>query len=198
MRIDEHLAFRANRHGRIEAFDDGSLLFLCDQWRMLDLNETGKELFACLDGTRTVGDIAGEIATSSGESYRRTLTDVAEFIDELEKTGAVRRQVALSFAKGDVMADTTYLVNPDVSFRQEEDGGILYNADTDGLEILNPSGVAIWQFLYQPHTRSEVVAHLMSLYEDAEEDGIEADVAGFMDNLTKKGYIGTVEEAGAS
>ena len=96
------------------------------------------------------------------------------------------------------MSDAKYLVNPDVSFRQEDDdGGILFNPDTDSLEVVNPVAAEIWKFLAAPRTQAEVAAHLCAVCADAPREQVEKDVAEFIGSLAQKGYIGVVAEPGA-
>jgi hypothetical protein len=94
------------------------------------------------------------------------------------------------------MTKAKYLANPGVSFRQEDDdGGLLYNAETDTLEVINPVAVEIWKFLAAPHTQSEVTDHLLHACEGAPHDQVGPDVAEFLDGMVQKGFIGVIEES---
>ena len=93
------------------------------------------------------------------------------------------------------MSEAKYLADPDVSFRQEDDdGGILYNEETDSLEVINPVATEIWKFLSAPRTQTEVAAHLCETCEGAPREQVERDVAEFVESLLKKGFIGVMEE----
>jgi hypothetical protein len=87
-----------------------------------------------------------------------------------------------------------YLANPDVSCRIEgpEDGALLYNPDTDKALVINPVGLTIWQFVDQPRTSQEIVAHLQTEYEGVPLDQVEQDIAAFFQNLLPGGFIGEV------
>jgi len=87
-----------------------------------------------------------------------------------------------------------YLANPDVSCREDDlaEGAILFNPDTDGLLVINPTGLLIWQALGQPKTPKELAAHLLESCDGAPADQVGADVDEFLDMLKPGGFIGEV------
>lgn len=91
-----------------------------------------------------------------------------------------------------VAEDTThYIVNPDVSCREEgPDGALLFNPDTDQVLIINPTGLLIWQALAQPRTLAEVVAWLEERCENVPAGQVGADVREFVETMVAKGFIG--------
>ena len=142
-------------------------------------------MLALLDGVRTVEDIAAATGLAN-ELVRSALA-------EMERLGIVRRAVRLEKERSGNMSEAKYLADPDVSFRQEDDdGGILYHAETDALEVINPVATEIWKFLSAPHTQAEVVAHLCEACDGAAREQVEKDVAEFVESLLKKGFIGVV------
>jgi sensor domain CHASE-containing protein len=94
------------------------------------------------------------------------------------------------------MSDTRrYLVNPEVSCREEgPDGALLFNPDTDAILVINPTGLLIWQALDQSRTRDEIVAHLLEVCEDVPTDQVAEDVDEFIQRLQPGGFIGEVLE----
>lgn len=87
-----------------------------------------------------------------------------------------------------------YLANPDVSCRIEapDDGALLYNPDTDKAMMINPTGLAIWQFLGQPRTHAEIAAYLQTQYEGVPLDQVVQDIEAFFQKLLPGGFIGEV------
>ena len=182
------LRFRLRDEAAIEDFGDRALVLLCDSLRMRAINRVARELLARLDGERTVQDISGDMEPE----------DVRAALLEMERQGIVRRVVAWSQERPEPMSAAKYLVNPDVSFRQEgDDGAILFNPDTDSLEVVNPVAAEIWTFLAAPRTRAEVVAHLCAVCAGAAREQVEKDVEEFIGALVKKGFIGVVAEPDA-
>lgn len=182
-----NLRFRLRDEASIEDFGGRSLVLLCDSLRMREINAVARRILALLDGERTVKDIQ-ELVAAAPEP-------VPEALLQMEEQGIVRRVLKLRLERPEHMSDAKYLVNPDVSFRQEDDdGGILFNPDADLLEVINPTAVAIWTFLAAPRTQAEVVAHLCDVCEGASRAQVEKDVGEFLEPLLKKGFIGVVEE----
>jgi hypothetical protein len=178
----------------IADFGDRSLVLLCDSLQLREINGRSRQVLALLDGRRTVQDIAMAVASKCEVAAREMTEPVAEALLKMERQGIVRRVVQMTMERPERMNEAKYMVNPDVSFRQEdEDGGILYNADSDSLEVVNPTAAAIWTFLAAPRAHAEVVAHLCAICEGASREQVEKDVGEFLESLLKKGFIGVVE-----
>jgi hypothetical protein len=170
----------------LEDFGEKSLVLLCGSLRMREINAASRKLLALLDGERTVADIA-RAADLDADDVRAALL-------EMERQGMVRRVVEWKKERPGNMSDATYMADPDVSFRQEGgEGGILYNADTDSLEVVNPVAAEIWMFLSAPRTQAEVVAHLCAVCEGADPAQVERDVGEFLESMLQKGFVGVVE-----
>ena len=93
------------------------------------------------------------------------------------------------------MSDSTkFMANPDVSCRiEDEEGAILFNPDSDSTQVINPIGLDIWKSIERnPRTLSEVISHIVDIYENVPAENVEEDVEGFIMNLHSKGFIGEV------
>ncbi|MDD2519586.1 MAG: PqqD family peptide modification chaperone [Kiritimatiellae bacterium] len=181
------LTFRLRNDVAIEDFGGRSLVLLAGALELREINAAARRLAGLLDGKRTVADIAAETGMPVGS--------VAAALLEMEQQGVVRRAVNWSKERREPMSEARYLADPDVSFRTEgDDGGLLYNAETDTLEVINPVAVEIWKHLSAPHTRAEVAAHLAEVCEGAAPEQVERDVAEFLNGMVQKGFIGVVEE----
>ena len=192
------LRFRLRDDTAIEDFGDRSLVLLCDALQLREINGRSKQLLELLDGERTVQDIALAVAAGCGVSAREMRAPITAALLEMERQGIVRRVVDLKMERPEPMNAAKFLVNPEVSFRQEDDdGGILFNPDTDSLEVVNPVAAEIWKFLAAPRTQAEVAAHLCAVCAVVPREQVEKDVAEFIGSLAQKGYIGVVAEPGA-
>jgi len=177
----------------IEDFDDGSLVLLCNDLRLVELNLTARHIVGLLDGARTIHQVAETVAQTYGEPYDQALMDVTELLNDLEAQGVV--ELALPKEKGEesMSDEKRYQMNPDVSCREEgPDGALLFNPDNDALMAINPTGLAIWQSLQQPRTAQEMVAHLLDVCENAPTDQVAGDVHEFVQSLLPGGFIGEV------
>ncbi|NCD21413.1 MAG: PqqD family protein [Spartobacteria bacterium] len=171
----------------IEDFGERALVLRCDALELREVNAGGRKILERIDGTRSVQDIAGNVGLA------------AEIVDsalrKMERQGIVRRLVALKKERPETMSEAKFMADPDVSFRPEDDdGGILYNAETDVLEVVNPTAAEIWKFLATPRTPAEVVAHLLAVCDGALPEQVERDVGDFLESMRSKGFIGTVAE----
>jgi hypothetical protein len=86
-----------------------------------------------------------------------------------------------------------YLANPDVSCREEgPEGALLFNPDTDGMMVLNPTGLVIWEALDEPRTQDEIVAHLRERCDNVPVEQVGTDVDEFLQALLPGGFVGEV------
>ena len=187
------LRFRLRADVALEDFGDRSLALLCGSLRLREVNAAARKILGCLDGERTAKDIAERLAGELAGDAAARQAAVAAALRRLEAQGVVRRVAALGKERTGTMGEARYLADPDVSFRQEDDaGGILYNAETDALEVINPVAVEIWTFLAAPRTAAEVAAHLAEVCEGAPREQVAKDVDEFLGALVAKGFVGVV------
>ena len=184
---DLGLRFALRADVAIEDFGERALVLRCDALDMREINAGGRKILALLDGERTVADIAGAAEMAAA--------DVAAALREMERQGIVRQVAELSMERPGDVNEAKFLADPDVSFRPEDDdGGILYNAETDVLEVINPTAAEIWKYLAAPRTPAEVVAHLLDVCDGADREQVERDVRDFLESMRNKGFVGTVAE----
>jgi Coenzyme PQQ synthesis protein D (PqqD) len=87
-----------------------------------------------------------------------------------------------------------YLCNPDVVLREEdEDGGLLFNPDTNQVKVVNTTGLFIWKQFASPNQPEPVAAAILQNFEDAPAEVILADLKEFLDEMIQTGFIGVVE-----
>lgn len=83
-----------------------------------------------------------------------------------------------------------YIVNPDVSCREEGPAGaLLFNPDSDQVLVVNSTGRLIWQALDEPLTLDELTSMIHDLCIDVPED-VQQDVLEYVERLVSQGFIG--------
>lgn len=88
-----------------------------------------------------------------------------------------------------------FLRNPDVVLREEdEDGGLLFNPDTNQVRVLNATAVFLWHLCDGSKGVGDMVAALKTQFEGVPEKEAEDHVKSFMDDMTANGFIGIAEE----
>ncbi|MBN1922413.1 MAG: PqqD family peptide modification chaperone [Anaerolineae bacterium] len=84
-----------------------------------------------------------------------------------------------------------YVVNPDVSCREEgADGALLFNPDTNDVLVINITGLLIWQALSAPRSEAQVVAELKQRCHGVPEDAVAQDTHEFVERLLNRGFVG--------
>ena len=77
-----------------------------------------------------------------------------------------------------------YQANPVVSCADEEEGGLLFNADTGDSSVVNLSGRDLYLFLGTPRTAAELAAYLLKRYRGVTPEEASRDVKRFIETLT--------------
>ena len=194
-RLNENIRYALQEEAAVEDFDDGSLVFLCRKRRLIQINKTARRILDLMDGTQTLKDIIKLLPERHSISENTARRDIHDLIEELGTAGVLKPVVELGIQEGRKMNETSlYLANPEISLREEDgDGAILFNADSDGLLIINPIGLIIWKHIQShPRTKADIIAHLKEMCNDVPEEQVENDVVEFIGDLLAKGFIGEV------
>jgi len=86
-----------------------------------------------------------------------------------------------------------YLCNPDVVLREEdEDGGLLFNPDTNDVRVINATGLFIWKQCLSQQEPAAIIKALQETFEDAPLESVTADVQEFLADMLHSGFIGKV------
>lgn len=92
-----------------------------------------------------------------------------------------------------------YIRNPDVVLREEEqEGGLLYNPDTNQIRVLNATGLLVWQLCDGSHPLPDIAAALAESFDGAPEGQVGSDVEAFIQDMQDHGFIGVVEDTSIS
>lgn len=87
-----------------------------------------------------------------------------------------------------------YLCNPDVVLREEDqDGGLLFNPDTNQVKVVNATALYIWKQFAEINRVDVVAEGLQQNFEDAPADVIHTDLQEFLDEMIQSGFIGEAE-----
>lgn len=180
----------------VEVFPEAVLAFQAMDCRLLQLNATAIRLLNLLDGSRTVGDASRILAVEYGLPEETALKDVSEAVTVLERQRLLKPLAATDPRERNKGMSTvpSYLANPDVLCRiEDESGAILYNPDTDAVQVVNPVGLEIWQTLSVPRKSDEIITHLQSVCEGVPAEQVAKDVGDFLQTLLAAGFVGEME-----
>lgn len=179
-----------------EEFDDGALIFLPDECRLIQVNLLVRDILTRMDGKTKTHNIIQDTAKAFGVSFDAMYQDVAAVLSDLARQAVLCDFGELEKIKGfRLMENVKYSINHDVSCRIEDpDGAILFNPENDAVQVINPTGLAIWQALECPCGKQEVVEYLLEICEGVPEEKVVQDVDEFIDKLKSAGFIGEVVE----
>jgi hypothetical protein len=90
--------------------------------------------------------------------------------------------------EGQISASTRVTRNPEVTYRDLEEGGVLLHLQSGEYHGLNRTGSAIWKLLDGETTVTVVAAGLGEQLDDPPES-LERDVAGFLEGLRQRDLI---------
>ncbi len=83
-----------------------------------------------------------------------------------------------------------YIQNPAVNLREEdEDGALLFNPDSNRIQLLNNTGFFIWQLCSEGKTSLEISEAVKREFSDVPEEQVNEDIKQFLDEMTEIGFI---------
>jgi hypothetical protein len=86
-----------------------------------------------------------------------------------------------------------YQCNPDVVLREEdEDGGLLFEPDTNQVKVLNNTALFIWKLCDGACGLPELTISLKEAFEEVPDGQVDQDVQAFIEDMVASGFIGKV------
>lgn len=86
------------------------------------------------------------------------------------------------------------IANPVVVLREEfDDWAVLFNPDTADAVGISPVGVMVWRLLDGQRSLSDITGVITDCFSNVPEN-VEEDVAGYIDDLMERGYVGFINE----
>lgn len=87
-----------------------------------------------------------------------------------------------------------FIHNPDVVLREvDEDGGLIFNPDTNQVRVLNTTGFFIWGLCDGTHDLQGLITAMHAEFDQVPPDQVTDQVKIFMDDMIASGFIGTLE-----
>ena len=192
--------YKLSKNAVLETFDDGGLVLILPERRLVELNPSAVEIIRLLDGFRTPEQVADEIAKSNDIGHNISVTqiiqDVLKLCEELNQSGVLELQPDLQESLNMTTAVATqFLRNPDVVLREEDpdEGALLFNPDTNQVKVINTTGLFIWQQCGVARTLDEIVAEVQKGFDEVPSEQVAQNVQEFVDGMLATGFIGTVE-----
>lgn len=83
--------------------------------------------------------------------------------------------------------------NEGIIFKEEGEGGFLFDPETGNLKYMNPSGKETFLVLMDQKDVEEMIKHLLRVYPDADPKQVQRDLEGFLTELDKNGFISPLD-----
>ena len=95
----------------------------------------------------------------------------------------------------DINDSNRYVKNPDVVLREEnEDGGLLFNPDTNQVKVVNPTGLFIFNKCDGNRDLTAIINELKESFINVPGNESIKHVKKFLDEMVSSGFIGVLEE----
>lgn len=189
----EETVYRLKSHIAIEHFESGVLLLDLLTRKTVSFNGCGGWLLGRLDGHNPLSRLAADYAAVSSLSPEEGFSRVSQACGGLLKANLIVETRGNS--NGATMETTRYIQNPDVNLREEdEEGALLFNPDTDRVQLLNRTGFFIWSLCREIQSFKSIIDAFHDEFDDVPEDEVKTDVKDFLDRMIESGFIGIVEE----
>ena len=193
--------YKLSKNAVLESFEDGGLVLIVPERRLVELNPSAVQIVNLLDGHRTAQQVADEIVKSNDIGHDISVTNIVEDVlllcEELNRSGVLELQPDLQEnADMTTAVATNFLRNPDVVLREEDpdEGALLFNPDTNQVKVINTTGLFIWQQCNVARTLDEIVAEVQKGFDEVPLEQVAEDVKEFVDGMLASGFIGTIVE----
>jgi hypothetical protein len=170
----------------------GTLVLDPSRRRVFRLSTDEARVFERIDGQKDVDQLAEALAPGAGSAPAESRNSVGRICRKLFKDYGIIQ--LLNHRGGGQVASDRFIRNPDVNLRDEdEDGGLLFNPDTDRIQLVSRTGLFIWKILDQSLTLDEITASLKDGFSDVPDQEVRGDVEDFIQQMVERGFIGVVE-----
>jgi hypothetical protein len=184
----------------MEGFEDGALLLRLEDRHLFELNPTAYYILENTDGQRNAAQIAAAMVEVFQLSEIEALRDILSLYAQLSAQGIVEsiefgqeRKESYTMEATSVVS-LRYIRNPDVVLREEdEDGGLLFNPDTNQVKVINISALFIWQQCDGTRNLDGITSAMQEAFDEVPTDQVAQDVREFVERMVESGFIGTVE-----
>ncbi|MCU0236419.1 MAG: PqqD family protein [Acidobacteria bacterium] len=171
-----------NPNLQIEVFVDGSLVLNIKTRELFEISADESWLLMQIKSSKSEKDIKTSLIDRMHVSQSRVDKHINRMYNDLLKK-------KLIFDRGEFMKGK-YIQNPAVNLREEdEDGALLFNPDSNRIQLLNNTGFFIWQLCSEGKTSLEISEAVKREFSDVPEEQVNEDIKQFLDEMTEIGFI---------
>jgi hypothetical protein len=183
----------------MEAFEDGVLFLNPHDQTTFEFDSLARDVLGYTDGLRSVREIALLLSSAQPDDLETVSLAIMNAYQNMASQGIVEA-IHYPYSSEGVQGMTEnpaltdfYLCNPDVVLREEdEDGGLLFNPDTNDVRVINSTGLFIWKQCGSQQDPASIIKALQEHFEDAPVESVTTDVQEFLADMLGTGFIGKV------
>lgn len=82
-----------------------------------------------------------------------------------------------------------FKLKPNFVWREEKDGGFLFDADSGKLRITNDTAIRVLQYCDGEHALEAIINSVSRDFENVPHDTIERDTRGFLEKIIHEGFV---------
>ena len=192
--LSSDVVLKLKKHIVIEYFDEGALVLNLNNRAITEFDTRESWLLKQINGQRSLQQVvekfADQFSLTPDQGLEKSIKICFNFWSKY-LLYAVKGKL-----KGVFMDNTYYIQNPDVNIREEdEDGALLFNPDTDQVQLVSRTGFYIWKLCAGEHTVTEIVNAFKEDYEEVPEQEVVSDVEEFINKMVETGFLGMVDKS---
>ena len=174
--------FIVNPNVLVEKFNDGSLVLNVKTREVVEISSDEDWLLKQIKKRNTKDKIKKYFFNKMQTSQKKIDVHVERMYNDLLKKKIIQD-------RGEIMK-RKYMQNPVVNLREEdEDGALLFNPDSNRIQLLNNTGFFIWKFCSEGRTLSDISEAVRQEYSDVPKEQLNEDVKQFLDEMFEIGFI---------
>lgn len=153
------------------------------------LDRLGHEIFSRLNTGQSLASIVEYMVAEYDAPESQITDDVLTLSAQWEQQNLIKRILVLSEIENKDQG-RWFRSKSGISCRVEgSDGAILYDRHQNVFQVLNPTGVVIWQLLSENRTVKELVYELSQEFSEIPLDDVVLDIELFLENLIQTGFV---------
>jgi len=174
--------FIVNPDVLVETLTDGSLVLNVKTRGVIEISSDEDWLFKQIKKGNTQEKIKNYFFNKMQTSQKKIDNHIECMYNDLLKKKIIQD-------RGEIMK-SKYMQNPIVNLREEdEDGALLFNPDSNRIQLLNSTGFFIWKLCSEGKTLSEISEAVRQEYSDVPEKQLDKDMKQFLDEMVEIGFI---------
>jgi hypothetical protein len=166
----------------VENFDNGSLVLNIKTREVIEISSDEYWLLEQIKKKNIKDEVKKNYINEMKSSQKKIDNHIERMYNRLLKE-------KLIFDRGEFMKNK-YKQNPAVNLREEdEDGALLFNPDSNRIQLLNNTGFFIWKLCSEGKTSLELSEAVRQEYSDVPDEQVNEDVKQFLDEMAEIGFI---------